>query len=226
MKRKIFNKIMAFSITTLVLCISISTPAHAEWKLNSIGWWNEKSVGNYSIGWDNISGQWYYFDNNGYMKTGWLNDNGTWYYLNGNGTMASNTSVDGYYLNSNGVWENKVEVNNNISDTTNNTTSNSVNNIVNTPVNNKSDNDLVDDEVEQDDGFNDINYTTITYDNDYNIRMSTNGKDYESDVDENRNPYPRIVVKASDYGFKDGKEMSKKIKYMKIDANGNLTITK
>jgi hypothetical protein len=99
--------------------------ANAEWKQDSNGWWNSEGS-SWSIGWKEIDGKWYYFDNNGYMKTGWVQDGDKWYYLdksgfmktgwivdgdktyylNKSGDMAKNTTIDGYTVDSNGVRHN------------------------------------------------------------------------------------------------------------------------
>lgn len=68
-----------------------------------------------AVGWQKIGGQWYYFNEDGFTRTdwisssdfgsmakGWKNINNKWYYFNENGTMASNTTVDGYYINNDG----------------------------------------------------------------------------------------------------------------------------
>lgn len=56
-------------------------------------------------GWQQVSGQWYYFDNSGQKKTGWLQDkDGKWYYLQASGAMAVNTVIDGYKVGNDGAW--------------------------------------------------------------------------------------------------------------------------
>lgn len=58
---------------------------------------------------------WYYFDANGFMAVGWRNINGKWYYFqevndsDGRGIMLHDTTTpDGYYLGSDGAWINSV----------------------------------------------------------------------------------------------------------------------
>jgi len=75
-------------IMLIFVLITIASPigVNAAWKQNSQGWWYTKES-SYSIGWDKIDGNWYYFDDNGIMETGWINDNSTYYYLNDNGSL-------------------------------------------------------------------------------------------------------------------------------------------
>lgn len=97
-----------------------------EWILSNNKWWYRHADGSYTRSdWEKINGKWYYFDANGWMKTGWLKLGNTWYYLteNGdrvescwkwindkcyyfysNGSMASNTTIDGYYVDASGAW--------------------------------------------------------------------------------------------------------------------------
>ncbi|MDF2883802.1 MAG: hypothetical protein K0R54_4366 [Clostridiaceae bacterium] len=79
------------------------------------------SLGAMQKGWVKDSGKDYYLDNLGVMQTGWIQSNGKWYYLNSDGSMASNTTVDGYFLASNGAMQEKSSDNLN---TNTNTSSN------------------------------------------------------------------------------------------------------
>ena len=96
-------KFIASSLVAASLLALNPIGATAEWKQNSNGWWNTEGS-SWSVGWKEIDGKWYYFDNNGYMKTGWLQDDGKWYYLNSSGAMAKNTTINGYILDSDGLW--------------------------------------------------------------------------------------------------------------------------
>ena len=54
-------------------------------------------------GFDNIDGEWYYFDESGYMASScWIGV----YYVKENGKMAHSEWVDNgrYYVDENGVW--------------------------------------------------------------------------------------------------------------------------
>lgn len=77
------------SITLLVTSVLALNPigANAEWKEDNQGWRYSES-NSWSIGWRNINGNWYYFDQNGYM--------------------LKNTLVQGWKLDSNGIGS-KIE---------------------------------------------------------------------------------------------------------------------
>ncbi|BBK76725.1 DUF4362 domain-containing protein [Clostridium butyricum] len=113
------KRIKIIIILSLVELSLISNPisANAEWKKDDKGWWN--SEGNsWSIGWQYIENNWYYFDSNGYMRTGWIEDGDNWYYLLENGAMAKDSTIDGYVLDSNGAWDRMLS-NNSISNSDN-----------------------------------------------------------------------------------------------------------
>ncbi|OOM75644.1 DUF4362 domain-containing protein [Clostridium sp. BL-8] len=103
MKKLKLSKTIVNTIAVAVLLVSNPIGASAEWKQDNNGWWNSEGS-SWSVGWKEIDGKWYYFDNNGYMKTGWVQDEGKWYYLYDNGALAQNTTIDGYSLDSNGAW--------------------------------------------------------------------------------------------------------------------------
>ena len=50
---------------------------------------DSKAVDKIKIGWQEIEGNWYYFNSNGNMKTGWEEINGYWYYFNNDGIMQT-----------------------------------------------------------------------------------------------------------------------------------------
>ena len=104
MKTKLIKKIMALTIATITVIGMPAVGASASWRQNNNGWWNSKG-NDYSVGWDRIGDNWFYFNQNGYMKTGWLKDGDKWYFLNQKGDMKTGWLQDGdkwYYLNENG----------------------------------------------------------------------------------------------------------------------------
>ena len=81
MKRLVLGLTLALGLITGIGL----TPAHAEWKQDSTGWWYANG-GTYYTGWQQIDGKWYYFDNKGYK--------------------LCSTIKDGYFLQSDGSWSN------------------------------------------------------------------------------------------------------------------------
>lgn len=96
------KKVLLSTLVAVSVLVIMPIGAHAELKRDSNGWWN-KEGDSYSVGWKNIDGEWYYFDNNGYMKTGWIQYENKWYYLYECGSMARNTKVNGT-VDYEGVW--------------------------------------------------------------------------------------------------------------------------
>ena len=92
---------------------STTTPApdvkHGWAKTENGEWTYGNEDGKATLGWAQIHGLWYYFDNDGIMQRGWLKDSdGKWYYLTSDGSMATGWVHDGntwYYTNSSGVMQ-------------------------------------------------------------------------------------------------------------------------
>lgn len=103
MKRVKLLKFIEISLAVYSILILNPIGANAEWKQDNTGWWNTEGD-SWSVGWKEIDGKWYYFDNNGYMKTGWMQDGDKWYYLDNDGAMVKDTTIDSYILGSDGVW--------------------------------------------------------------------------------------------------------------------------
>lgn len=100
------------------------------WNQNATGWWYCTDVANYKYytsSWQQIDGEWYYFNASGYaLASAWFLDKSIWYYLKENCKMAKSewikvdgkwycfnasgglyvdtTTPDGYAVDSNGAW--------------------------------------------------------------------------------------------------------------------------
>ena len=83
---KKLKKLPLVMLVFMLMGIANPIGVSSEWKQSSQGWWYTKE-NSYSIGWNKIDGNWYYFNNTGLMQNGWIDDNGTWYYLNDSGSL-------------------------------------------------------------------------------------------------------------------------------------------
>ena len=71
---------------------------------NENKWWYKHSDGTYTkSNWEQIDGNWYFFDYEGWMCTGWVLWKDKDYYLYSNGQMAHDCVLYGYKFDSNGV---------------------------------------------------------------------------------------------------------------------------
>ena len=84
----------------------------AGWHKSAYGnWWYQApdSTGEYAVGWNEIKGEWYYFNQTGILlQNQWKNWNNRWFYLTDSGASAKNwKKIDGswYYFNK----ENQME---------------------------------------------------------------------------------------------------------------------
>ena len=87
MKKLKLTKVIASSLVVASILVLNPIGACAEWKEDSIGWWNIDGD-SYSTGWKEIDEKWYYFNSNGYM--------------------AKSTIIDGCTLGSDGGWIQKT----------------------------------------------------------------------------------------------------------------------
>lgn len=81
-----YKKISLAMLAFIITAIANAIPVSAAWIQNDKAWQYTKGE-LYSIGWDKIDGDWYYFNNNGIMETGWINYNDEYYYLSDSGAL-------------------------------------------------------------------------------------------------------------------------------------------
>ncbi|WP_415334711.1 M14 family zinc carboxypeptidase [Clostridium perfringens] len=68
------------------------------WQEIEGNWYYFNSNGNMKTGWEEINGYWYYFNNNGIMQTGWQEIGGKWYYFRPDGNMRVGwEQINGYW---------------------------------------------------------------------------------------------------------------------------------
>lgn len=121
MKSLNLKKLVAMALTLATVTAVSPVAASAAWKQDAKGWWNTEG-NSWSIGWRQIDGTWYHFDETGYMSTGWVIDYsagyGQWYFMDQSGAMKTGWMKDAgkwYFLqpsgamktgwiNDNGTW--------------------------------------------------------------------------------------------------------------------------
>ncbi|MDU5038950.1 MAG: M14 family zinc carboxypeptidase [Clostridium perfringens] len=68
------------------------------WQEIEGNWYYFNSNGNMKTGWEEINGYWYYFNNDGIMQTGWQEIGGKWYYFRPDGNMRVGwEEINGYW---------------------------------------------------------------------------------------------------------------------------------
>ena len=78
------------------------------WQEIEGNWYYFNSNGNMKTGWEEINGYWYYFNNDGIMQTGWQELGGKWYYFRPDGNMRvgwEQINGYGYYFGSDGSMQ-------------------------------------------------------------------------------------------------------------------------
>ena len=83
----------------------LKVKSNGEWIKDDTGWWYKHSDGSYTKqDFEQIDGEWYYFDYKGYMVTGWLylTSTGCNYLFDSNGHMYHDCDAYGYSFDSNG----------------------------------------------------------------------------------------------------------------------------
>lgn len=78
-----------------------------QWEKISGDWYYFNQDGYAATDWQMIDGKWYYLGEDGSMRTGWVQGTpGIWYYLYEDGSMARSTVIDGkYIIDENGQWK-------------------------------------------------------------------------------------------------------------------------
>ena len=92
MKRNLINKTVSTLLTGIVITASgliLETPAYA----GEIGW---NKYGNADM--------WYYYDEHYDRVKGWQQIDGEWYYFDKDGILQTNQEIDGYWVNEKGMW--------------------------------------------------------------------------------------------------------------------------
>lgn len=80
---------LALGIVITASGLILETPAHA----GEIGW---NKYGNADM--------WYYYDTHYDRVKGWQQIDGEWYYFDKDGILQTNQEIDGYWVNEKGVW--------------------------------------------------------------------------------------------------------------------------
>lgn len=111
MKGLNLKKLVAMALTLATVTAVSPVAASAAWKQDAKGWWNTEGD-SWSIGWRQIDGTWYHFDETGYMSTGWVIDYsagyGQWYFMDQSGAMKTGWMQDAgkwYFLQPSGAMK-------------------------------------------------------------------------------------------------------------------------
>lgn len=112
-------KMVKAMIVTAALVFALAITSYADggggaWLRDSNGWWFLNANRSYTTdNWQQINGNWYYFDSYGYLVTGWKQSphDGKWYYLNPTGEpdqlgrmLTNTTTPEGYWVGADGAW--------------------------------------------------------------------------------------------------------------------------
>jgi|GEM_PF-1019530 len=102
MKSKKLKGIIAIVVVGTIISTIAPVKASAEWLQDSENNWTWTENGNEAIGWKQVDGTWYHFDESGKMQTGWVKaEDSKWYYMNTDGAMEN-----GWLKDSDGKWYN------------------------------------------------------------------------------------------------------------------------
>lgn len=112
------RKVLRVSIVMAVISAALSTSVYADysgkgtWVNEGAGWRFLLNNGKYQhSGVFRNENETYYLDDNGYIQTGWVNISGFWFYFdqNDNGRLARSKWVDDTYVGMNGVmFQNEI----------------------------------------------------------------------------------------------------------------------
>ncbi len=96
--------VLSASGSVIINTYTVKYPAKGEW-LNMDEDWRAYVLptGLMAIGWNEINGVKYFFNDGGWMVTGWQQIGDVWYYFYRDGSLATDTVIDGCTLNSVGA---------------------------------------------------------------------------------------------------------------------------
>ncbi len=95
----------------LLADFSVNTASYAEsagqWLETNGQYWYQNPDGSWpASGWQQIDGNWYFFNSQGYRQTGWVLWNNQYYFCDADGKMLTDTvTQDGYYVDADGIWK-------------------------------------------------------------------------------------------------------------------------
>ncbi len=84
---------------------------NGQWVESDSNYWYQNPDGTWpAAGWQQIEGDWYFFNAQGYRETGWILWNNQQYFCGSDGKMLADTMTpDNYYVDGNGVWKEGLE---------------------------------------------------------------------------------------------------------------------
>lgn len=103
----LYNSIGAEKIANAIVSgLTGQSVVGGEWIQKGNRWWYKHTDGSYTTNnWEQIEGEWYFFDEEGWMCTGWIKSpfSGKDYYLWSTGQMAHDCEAYGYRFDSDGT---------------------------------------------------------------------------------------------------------------------------
>ena len=103
------KRLLAMGMAAGLSVLSVFPALAGEWvQLEGGEFWQRQYVeadGSFPVStWQQIDGNWYYFDANGYTVTGWRFIDNNWRYFETSGVMLSNLVCNGGHLDNDGLW--------------------------------------------------------------------------------------------------------------------------